>query len=224
MDVLTAILACSLYRDDALVRAIAESNSHGNLYSVVDATLAAADGARHPERKSLEAALALASDIAFLGGEPLVGFMQLPVTWASVNRKEIGELFDPCANIAIGTAKLSDLSYECRHADAIAARKKNRPPPTTAETSPKRRACIIHAYALAIRMPEFEVVVHLELEHQQTAQLNNANPPIRPFWSRCLQVAADPFILDFPTNSRPTMRFSSTRSRAIPTGCLPAAR
>ena len=40
MDVLTAILACSLYRDDALVRAIAESNSRGNPYSLVDATTA----------------------------------------------------------------------------------------------------------------------------------------------------------------------------------------
>ena len=35
MDLMATILACSLYRDEGLVRAIAESNSRGNPYAVL---------------------------------------------------------------------------------------------------------------------------------------------------------------------------------------------
>lgn len=167
MDILSAILACSLYRDDALVRAIAETNSHGNPYAVVDATMAAQSDTPRPEPRSLASALELMKTIASLGGEPLVGIMQIPASWAPIYSKRPQDLFDPCTNVAVATAKLSDLNYQCRRGDEPAARKRTRFPPRLTENLEQHRPCVIHGYASAIRMPEFELVVQLELAHQR---------------------------------------------------------
>jgi hypothetical protein len=180
MDVLTAILACSLYRDEGLVRAIAETNSHGNPYAVIDATFASDADAPRPQPRSFDAAVALATDVSKLGGEPLLGLMQVPAAWASVYGKEGRDLFDPCLNIAIGTAKLSDLDYECWRAEVGGARSNRRAAPRFESASTTRRRCVVHKYAAAIHMPEFEIVLRLELEHQRAAPITRraSNSPV----------------------------------------------
>jgi hypothetical protein len=169
MDILSAILACSFYRDDALVRAIAETNSHGNPYAVVDATLAASSDTPRPEPRSLGAAVELTTSIASLGGFPLLGLMQVPASWAIVYGKQPSDLFNPCINIMVGTAKLSDLDYECGREERLRARKPIRGRPKAAATSEARRHCVMRKYAQAIQMQEFELVLTVELEHQRPA-------------------------------------------------------
>jgi hypothetical protein len=167
MDILSAILACSLYRDDALVRAVVQTNSHGNPYAVVDATLAELSDAPRPEPRSAAAATELATNIAALRELPLLGLMQVPASWATIYGKQLRDLFDPCINVTVGTAKLSDLDYQCARAEKVKMRK---PTPRQSNARPKvesRRHCVIRKYADAIRMPEFALVVSVELEHQR---------------------------------------------------------
>src|SRR4029077_20975098 len=119
MDLLTAILACSVYTsDDALVRAIAESNSHGNEFSVLDASAQGADDLRQAKPRSLDAAVARLEDVRSRGGAPLLGWMQLPPGWVTMYGREMREAFDPCVNISIGTAMLSEFDYECAAASS----------------------------------------------------------------------------------------------------------
>jgi hypothetical protein len=79
VDVLAVILACSLYPDDALVRALVEIQSEGNVYFIGDtSTLQSKDGL-----KSAEDALHVADGIRSQGGRPAVGLLGLPLDWAA---------------------------------------------------------------------------------------------------------------------------------------------
>jgi hypothetical protein len=167
MDVLTAILACSLHVDDGLVRAIADSNSHGNPYAVVDPTADAEAEEPPPEPRSLDAALARVAEIAGRGGEPLLGLMQVPRSWAGRFGRDERELFDPCTNVAIGTAMLSEFDYECGRGERAVGRRKSSSERGLVNTSTPRRICIVRKYGDAVGLPDLELVVILELDHQR---------------------------------------------------------
>src|SRR5437016_896493 len=106
MDILTAVLACSLYADDGLVRAIVQSTSLSNPYAVFDvAEEESIDDPPPPLPRTVEDALTRLSKINERGGTVLVGLMQVPPTWAVLFGREPRDLFDPCINISIGTAR-----------------------------------------------------------------------------------------------------------------------
>jgi hypothetical protein len=158
------------------VRAIAETNSRGNPYAVLDATLRG-DSAEQPlSPRSLEAAVAATDKVLTLYGQPLIGLMQVPIMWARRYQKMPEELFDPCTNLAVGTAKLSELQYECLH-PVKAHRKNGHPDVAKTVVSTTVRRCVLHRYAQAIRMPELELVVSLELEHQRQTPLTLGEGP-----------------------------------------------
>jgi hypothetical protein len=114
MDVLTLILACSVYPDDSLVRAMVDLASQGNPHFVGDmTTLATFD-------KTTTSAEAdhLVSELNRQGGRPVVGLMGIPPGWAQRYGRGRNELYDGCVNIWVGTAVLSSHYEACVAAHA----------------------------------------------------------------------------------------------------------
>jgi hypothetical protein len=160
MDVLAAVLACSLYpADDALVRALAESNSHGNPYFVFDPTIDPSQGVAPSEPRSVAQALARAQEVAAKQAVPLLGLLEVPPAWLAAFGRELSEAFDPCTNVAVGSAYLAAFESEC-------ARGTRGPSPSTATGRSDRRACVLRRYADALQMPDLVTVVTLELRFQ----------------------------------------------------------
>jgi hypothetical protein len=158
MDLLTTILTCSLYAsDDALVRAIAEGPSRKNPYLVLDPIANAADPP--PAPKGEAEATARARELAAKGGKPLLGLLELPAAWLEIFGRPLEGAFDPCTNIAIGSAMLSEFDYEC------AASARSRRQPALLERV-NRRACVLRTYEAATGSADFEEVVLLELSAQ----------------------------------------------------------
>ncbi len=158
MDVLTAILACSLYADEKLVRAVVESSSQNNPYAVVDPAADYDPETQTPPR-TLEAALGRAEQIRQAGGIPLFGLMQIPTRWAEAFGRQERELFDPCVNISIGTAMLSVFEHECR---PKAERARGTSPARVVQAA-TYRSCTIRRYGEAIGAPDLAMVTELEL-------------------------------------------------------------
>jgi hypothetical protein len=110
MDLLlTLILSCSVHFDDHLVEALAMKMSMSNQYFVGNlSTLDTYDNAH-----SVEEARRLVDAITAKGGRPAVGFMAVPVTWASRFGRTTEDLFDGCVNIGVATAMLSEYEHAC---------------------------------------------------------------------------------------------------------------
>jgi hypothetical protein len=163
-----------LHTDDDLVRALALVYSHGNPYFVADARAlalgdvsASSDAEASPE----EDARTSLAQIVKSGGQPLVGLLAVPTTWAGVYGRHPGALFEPCTNISIGTAMLSAFDAECAPRAPPRARPRVRPSaPSTA-----RRACILERYAEAIGAPPSELAQAVEA--QRAALRAEPEPP-----------------------------------------------
>jgi hypothetical protein len=153
MDVLTIILACSVYPDEHLVRAMVDLASQGNAYFVGDlTTLLTFD-----QNRSAADAQRVVSEIDRRGGRPAVGLMGLPPSWASRPVELPGtagpllasaDLFDACTNIRVGTTVLRAHYEACQqtHSLAIPATPVD---PARARTAPPEalRLCALHRYA-----------------------------------------------------------------------------
>jgi hypothetical protein len=174
MDVLAAILTCSLHADDALVRAIVD-NAHDNPLSILTPDLDPETGAAVSAPQTLDEATRQLAEITAHGNRPLVGLMQVPIAWASGFGREATDLFDPCINISIGTAMLSEFDSACAKATGAGAPKTS--PITTVAA---RRRCSVQRYAQAIHMPDLATVVTLELRYQRSAPALPSDAPIFP--------------------------------------------
>jgi hypothetical protein len=173
MDVLTTILTCSLYlADDSLVRAIAESTSQRNPYFVLDTSIdrIVVDPPAPP--KSVAEALARTTDIVANGGRPVLGLMQVPPLWMNAFGRELADAFDPCTNIAVGTAMLSQFDSEC------AAEGAPKTTPKARALSVAQRRCVLRKYEEAIGEGEFTTVTTLELRWQRPVSPSIADAPI----------------------------------------------
>ena len=114
MDVLTLILACSVYPDDSLVRAMVDLASQGNPHFVGDmTTLATFD-----KTSNTNDAERLVAELGRQGGRPVVGLMGIPPSWAVRYGRTRHELYDGCVNIWVGTAVLSSHYESCVAAHA----------------------------------------------------------------------------------------------------------
>ena len=185
MDVLTTILSCSLYlADDDLVRAVAQSTSESDPDFVFDASIERIEIDPQPIPKTPAEGLARTQAIVARGGRPLLGLMQLPPAWLSAFGRDLVEAFNPCTNIAVGTAMLSQFDFECAGEKSGAAPPKATPAkkaepqasglhaPTAfsasvREPSAARRRCVLSKYEEGIGLPEFATVTTLELRHQR---------------------------------------------------------
>jgi hypothetical protein len=177
MDILTTILACSLYlEDDALVRAIAESSSQSNPYFVLDASVDPTEIDPPPPPKTLDGAVDRARDVTSKGGRPLLGLMQVPPLWLEAFGRELRDAFDPCVSVAIGTAMLSQFDFECAAQEVRSAHPRNLP----ATGRDARRRCVVEKYAQAIGLPDFVPITHLELRYQRPMRPPVEDAPIFP--------------------------------------------
>jgi hypothetical protein len=172
MDLLATILTCSLYAsDDALVRAIAEGPSRGNPYLVLDPVADSAAAAAPPLPKNVAEATARAQGLIAEGGRPLLGLLELLPAWVDLFGRPLASAFDPCTNIAIGSAMLSEFDHEC----AMSARGRAQAPPLERVN---RRACVLRRYETATGADDFEEAILLELSVQQPASASIADTPI----------------------------------------------
>jgi hypothetical protein len=114
MDVLALILACSVYPDDNLVRAMVDLASQGNPNFVGDlATLATFD-----QIGTIGEAERVVIELDRQGNRPVVGLMGLPPAWARRYGRSRSELYDGCVNLWIGTAVLAGHYDACVTAHA----------------------------------------------------------------------------------------------------------
>jgi hypothetical protein len=171
MDLLATILTCSLYTsDDAVVRAIAEGPSGKNPYFVVNAA-APADGLVAPPKTKNEAATRSRELIA-QGGRLLLGLLEVPLSWIDAFGRPLESAFDPCINIAIGTAMLSEFDAKC--ASKVAPRSER----ARMLERTNRRVCVLRKYEAAIGAEDFADAILLELSFQQPASASIEDAPI----------------------------------------------
>jgi hypothetical protein len=172
MDLLATILTCSLYgSDDPLVRAIAEGPSGQNPYLVLDPVADSSEAAAPPSPKNEAEATARAKGLMGQGGRPLLGLLELLPAWLDRFGQPLPSAFDPCTNIAIGSAMLSEFDYEC----AVSARSQGQRPLLE---HVNRRACVLHRYEAAIGSDDFAAVIQLELSAQRRRASSIEDAPI----------------------------------------------
>lgn len=168
------ILACSLYAsDDALVRAIAEGPSGKNPYVVIDAAVDPTQVDPPTAPKTETEAIARARDLLAKGGRPLLGLLELPPAWLDVFGRDLPSAFDPCTNIAVGTAMLSEFDFEC--GGGVAATGQGH---ASALERTNRRACVLRKYEAATGSVDFEGATLLELSFQRPMKAEIEAAPI----------------------------------------------
>ena len=170
MDLLTTILTCSLYlADDDLVRAIAESNPQSHPEFVLDAALDLTQVDPPPTPKTATDALARAQEILAEGGRPVLGLLQVTPAWLGAFGRSLESAFDPCTNVAVGTAMLAQFDAECGG---------GRMGPRRHAPSAGRRSCVLRKYEEAIRLIDFATIVKLELAHHRPLRATVLDAPI----------------------------------------------
>jgi hypothetical protein len=197
MDLLTTILTCSLYAsDDAMVRAIAEGPSRNNPALVLDPVADSADASDVPPWPKSEAeATARAKSLLAQGSRPLLGLLELLPAWLDRFGRPLASAFDPCTNIAIGSAMLSEFDSAC----AASARSRGQAPLLERVN---RRACVLRRYESALGADDFEAVVELELSVQRAATAAVEKAPIfAPLSAR--QGGADQLLVLMPLSAGP---------------------
>ena len=180
MDVLTTILTCSLYlADDDLVRAIATSTSESNPYFVIDTSVDWTQVDPPSTPKSTAEAVARVSDILSKGGRPLLGLLEVPPRWMSAFGQGLGAAFDPCTNVAVGTAMLSEFDFECS-SESTKKTARSRAPALgqSGARSAAHRRCVLGKYEAAIGSPDFAMTTTLELRSQRTEHPSVEASPI----------------------------------------------
>jgi hypothetical protein len=171
MDVLATILTCSLYAsDDAVVRAIAEGPSGKNPYFVVNTAAPAEDLAVAP--KTEKEAATRSRELLAQGGRLLLGLLEVPPSWIDAFGRPLESAFDPCLNIAIGTAMLSEFDADCTDPLLPRTERARRLERTN------RRACVLRRYEAAIGAEDFADAILLELSVQPPASASIEDAPI----------------------------------------------
>jgi hypothetical protein len=171
MDLLATILTCSLYAsDDAVVRAVVEGPSGKNPYFVVN-TAAPAEDPVAPPKTGKEAATRSRELIA-QGGRLLLGLLEVPPSWIDAFGQPLESAFDPCTNIAIGTAMLSEFDAAC--ADKVPRRTER----ARLLERTNRRVCVLRKYEAAIGAEDFADAILLELSVQEPASASIEDAPI----------------------------------------------
>jgi hypothetical protein len=104
--------------------------------------------------------------------------MQVPPVWLSAFGHELPDAFDPCVNIAVGTAMLSEFDSEC--GGHIPSKASSKPPRWARATGPSAalRRCVLGKYERAIGFPDFALVTTLELHMQRPSPPAALDAPI----------------------------------------------
>src|SRR6187401_1209709 len=113
------LLACSVHPDERLLMALISASNAGNTYAVVNVALTERDTQDEPATllegpQSLDGARSEVTRILAAGGEPVIGLLPARPGWATEFGKVLDDLFEPCTNVAVASAKLSEFDYTCR--------------------------------------------------------------------------------------------------------------
>lgn len=107
MDLVTLVLACSLYADNSIPYAMIQSESQNN-------PLVVSVNGDTRSFKSIPAAIRYTHRQIDLGKNPEVGLMQIPSRWFSEVGASTSDLFRPCKNVVVGTQILEKLRLQCQ--------------------------------------------------------------------------------------------------------------
>jgi soluble lytic murein transglycosylase-like protein len=109
MDLITLIMACSVYTDNAIVNAMIQLNS-SNAPLMVSGT---------PYKTPAEA-LDVAKNLKEEGRPFAIGLMQIPSFWLEDKPVSLSELLRPCKNVVLATQILNDAAVQCNGETACA--------------------------------------------------------------------------------------------------------
>lgn len=107
MDLVTMILACSLYADNSVVNAIVQTGSQNQALAVTTV-----DG-ESKTLSSAETAVSYAKDQMANGKDIEIGLMQIPSRWVEQNHLNLNDMFKPCKNIVMATKILLQAHEQC---------------------------------------------------------------------------------------------------------------
>src|ERR1700722_13055134 len=110
MDLITMILACSLYPNNSITNAMVQVGSQNKALSI------AVDGGKAQSFASADKALAFANQQLAQGHIVDVGLMQIPSIWFKSCNVTLPELLLPCKNMVIATEILNQASLNCANA------------------------------------------------------------------------------------------------------------
>lgn len=109
MDLLTMILACSVYPNNAVVNAMVQINSQNSPYMISGEPF-----------KTPEKALAKVDQLKASGQAFEIGLMQIPDFWLGQKPVSLNELLRPCKNMVLATQILNKLTDECDGSETCA--------------------------------------------------------------------------------------------------------
>jgi hypothetical protein len=156
------------------VRAIAEGPSASDPLRVVSAAAEVAAVDLRPPPGSAKEAVSRAREVLGERGRPLLGLLQLPPAWLEAFGQPLESAFDPCTNIALGTAMLSQFDWECAPARAPSSGSRAQ----AALERTNRRACVLRKYEAALGAADFAEAVQLELSAQSPLAAHITDAPI----------------------------------------------
>ncbi len=209
LDLVAILLTCSLHHDDRLLRSVIDAHSAGNPYTVAQVSFLQADSQDGPMPtqvpRSRNEAKSAAAAILASGDEVALGLLPVRPAWAVEFGRTMEDLFDPCSNVAVASAKMSEFDFACRRR----ARRQN---------AAARRSCTLDRYGTSLGLLALRVAV--------MADLSGGGPSDNPLVGRQpvspTSTTPDPGIF-FPVSANeqrpilsPLFDFRSDRSESTP--------
>ncbi len=112
MDLITMVLACSLYTDNSIVNAMVQVGSKNNPLIITPA-----GGSPKTFKTPSQAMAYTVSELQ--QGHPLdIGLMQVPSRWLEGHNISADELFAPCKNLVVATQILNNAADRCNELQA----------------------------------------------------------------------------------------------------------
>lgn len=112
MNLITMILACSMYSNNSITNSIIQLGSQNNAYAITTS-----DGKTQNFSSTADAAQFANSQIS-QGNAVNIGLMQIPSRWLKPYNVTATDLLRPCKNIVVATEILSDTTNECQQSNA----------------------------------------------------------------------------------------------------------
>lgn len=107
MNLVTMILACSLYADNSVINAIVQTGSQNQPLAI---TTVAEETKNLP---TIEQAVSYAKSQIDNGKNIEIGLMQIPSRWVAQNHLNMNDMFKPCKNIVMATQILLQAHEQC---------------------------------------------------------------------------------------------------------------
>lgn len=107
MDLVTLILACSLYADNSIPYAMIQTGAENN-------PLAVTSDASSKTFKTVPAAVQYVQNQMAQGKTLDIGLMQIPSLWLSEIATHTSDLFRPCKNLVVATQILEKSRLQCQ--------------------------------------------------------------------------------------------------------------